>query len=99
MYGLDVPAAALIAGVGRIAGTTCLVVIVRLLWWESGHFGWVWRGLGVVLFYLLRCHFSFYICCRFQNDYTVKAGTYFPMTTKKQLRAQEVRSSISVFRL
>ncbi|MDI9331327.1 MAG: carboxyl transferase domain-containing protein [Alphaproteobacteria bacterium] len=51
MYGNDAPAAGLIAGIGRIQGTDCMVVC---------------------------------------NDATVKGGTYFPMTVKKHLRAQEV---------
>jgi 3-methylcrotonyl-CoA carboxylase beta subunit len=45
------PGAGLIAGIGRIAGTDCMVVC---------------------------------------NDATVKGGTYFPMTVKKHLRAQEI---------
>jgi 3-methylcrotonyl-CoA carboxylase beta subunit len=51
MYGNDAPCAGLIAGVGRISGTDCMVVC---------------------------------------NDATVKGGTYFPMTVKKHLRAQEI---------
>jgi 3-methylcrotonyl-CoA carboxylase beta subunit len=51
MYGGDVPAAGLIAGVGRVAGQECVVIA---------------------------------------NDATVKGGTYFPMTVKKHLRAQEI---------
>ncbi len=51
MYGNDAPAAGLIAGIGRINGTDCMVVC---------------------------------------NDATVKGGTYFPMTVKKHLRAQEI---------
>ena len=51
MYGNDAPSAGLIAGIGRISGTDCMVVC---------------------------------------NDATVKGGTYFPMTVKKHLRAQEV---------
>jgi 3-methylcrotonyl-CoA carboxylase beta subunit len=51
MYGGEVPAAGLIAGVGRIAGQECVVIA---------------------------------------NDATVKGGTYFPMTVKKHLRAQEI---------
>ncbi len=51
MYGGEVPAAGMIAGIGRIAGRECMVVA---------------------------------------NDATVKGGTYFPMTVKKHLRAQEI---------
>ena len=51
MYGGDVPAAGLIAGVGRVSGQECVVIA---------------------------------------NDATVKGGTYFPMTVKKHLRAQEI---------
>ncbi|MFN0041936.1 MAG: carboxyl transferase domain-containing protein [Alphaproteobacteria bacterium] len=51
MYGGDVPASGLIAGIGRIAGTECVVVA---------------------------------------NDATVKGGTYFPVTVKKHVRAQEI---------
>ena len=46
-----VPAAGLITGIGRIAGTECVVVA---------------------------------------NDATVKGGTYYPLTVKKHLRAQDV---------
>ncbi|MBT2304819.1 methylcrotonoyl-CoA carboxylase [Variovorax paradoxus] len=51
MYGGDAPAAGVIAGIGRIQGQECMVVV---------------------------------------NDATVKGGTYFPMTVKKHLRAQEI---------
>jgi 3-methylcrotonyl-CoA carboxylase beta subunit len=51
MYGTDVPAAGLIAGIGRVAGSECLVIA---------------------------------------NDATVKGGTYYPVTVKKHLRAQEI---------
>ena len=51
MYNNDAPAAGLIAGIGRVNGTDCMVVC---------------------------------------NDATVKGGTYFPMTVKKHLRAQEI---------
>jgi 3-methylcrotonyl-CoA carboxylase beta subunit len=51
MYGGDAPAAGIITGIGRIAGTECVIVA---------------------------------------NDATVKGGTYYPMTVKKHLRAQEV---------
>ncbi len=51
MYGNDAPGAGLIAGIGRVAGTDCLIVC---------------------------------------NDATVKGGTYYPMTVKKHLRAQEI---------
>jgi 3-methylcrotonyl-CoA carboxylase beta subunit len=51
MYGGEVPAAGIIAGVGRISGQECVVVA---------------------------------------NDATVKGGTYFPVTVKKHLRAQEI---------
>ncbi len=51
MYGGEVPAGGLIAGVGRVAGRDCMVVC---------------------------------------NDATVKGGTYYPVTVKKHLRAQEI---------
>jgi len=51
MYNNDAPGAGLIAGIGRVAGTDCMIVC---------------------------------------NDATVKGGTYYPMTVKKHLRAQEV---------
>ena len=51
MYNDDAPAAGIITGIGRVAGTECLVVC---------------------------------------NDATVKGGTYYPMTVKKHLRAQEI---------
>jgi 3-methylcrotonyl-CoA carboxylase beta subunit len=51
MYGNDVPAAGLIAGIGRVSGRDCMIVC---------------------------------------NDATVKGGTYFPLTVKKHLRAQEI---------
>lgn len=49
--GEDVPAGGLITGVGRVAGSLCMVVA---------------------------------------NDPTVKGGTYYPITVKKHLRAQEI---------
>ncbi len=51
VYGDDVPAAGVIAGVGRVSGRLCMVVC---------------------------------------NDATVKGGTYYPLTVKKHLRAQEI---------
>jgi 3-methylcrotonyl-CoA carboxylase beta subunit len=51
MYGEDIPGAGMIAGIGRIEGQECVVVV---------------------------------------NDATVKGGTYYPMTVKKHLRAQEI---------
>ncbi|MGC2856465.1 carboxyl transferase domain-containing protein [Novispirillum sp. DQ9] len=52
MYGDDeVPAAGVIAGIGRVSGQECVIVA---------------------------------------NDATVKGGTYYPMTVKKHLRAQEI---------
>ena len=51
VYDDPVPAAGLIAGIGRVAGRECMVVA---------------------------------------NDATVKGGTYFPLTVKKHLRAQEI---------
>ena len=51
MYGGAVPAAGLIAGIGRVTGRECLIIA---------------------------------------NDATVKGGTYFPLTVKKHLRAQEI---------
>ena len=51
MYDADIPAAGVIAGIGRVAGIDCMIVC---------------------------------------NDATVKGGTYYPMTVKKHLRAQEI---------
>ncbi len=51
VYGEDVPAAGMIAGVGQIEGRVCVVVA---------------------------------------NDPTVKGGSYYPLTVKKHLRAQEI---------
>jgi 3-methylcrotonyl-CoA carboxylase beta subunit len=51
MYDNAAPGAGLIAGIGRVAGTECVIVC---------------------------------------NDATVKGGTYYPMTVKKHLRAQEI---------
>ncbi len=51
MYGGDIHAAGLIAGIGRVAGREVMVVC---------------------------------------NDATIKGGTYYPLTVKKHLRAQEI---------
>nr|WP_310496915.1 carboxyl transferase domain-containing protein [Sandarakinorhabdus sp.] len=51
VYGEDVPAAGMIAGVGQVSGRLCVIVA---------------------------------------NDATVKGGSYYPLTVKKHLRAQEV---------
>jgi 3-methylcrotonyl-CoA carboxylase beta subunit len=51
MHDDEVPAAGLIAGIGRVCGTECMIVC---------------------------------------NDATVKGGTYYPITVKKHLRAQEI---------
>src|ERR1700694_5843817 len=51
MYEGDAPSAGVIAGIGRVQGTPCMIVA---------------------------------------NDATVKGGTYYPMTVKKHLRAQEI---------
>ncbi len=51
LYDDDAPSAGIITGIGRIEGTTCVLVA---------------------------------------NDATVKGGTYYPMTVKKHLRAQEI---------
>ena len=51
VYGEDVPAAGMIAGVGQVAGRLCVIVA---------------------------------------NDPTVKGGSYYPLTVKKHLRAQEI---------
>ncbi len=51
MYGGDIAAAGVIAGIGQVSGTQCMIVC---------------------------------------NDATVKGGTYYPMTVKKHLRAQEI---------
>ncbi len=51
VYGEDVPAAGMIAGVGQVEGRLCVVVA---------------------------------------NDPTVKGGSYYPLTVKKHLRAQEI---------
>ena len=51
MYDNDAPSAGLIAGVGAVQGTPCMIIA---------------------------------------NDATVKGGTYYPVTVKKHLRAQEI---------
>ncbi|MBC7963935.1 MAG: methylcrotonoyl-CoA carboxylase [Steroidobacteraceae bacterium] len=51
MYGVDIPAAGIITGIGRVSGRECMIVA---------------------------------------NDATVKGGTYYPLTVKKHLRAQEI---------
>ncbi|WP_298623490.1 carboxyl transferase domain-containing protein [uncultured Legionella sp.] len=51
VYNDQVPAAGIIAGIGRISRTECVIVV---------------------------------------NDATVKGGTYYPLTVKKHLRAQEI---------
>jgi 3-methylcrotonyl-CoA carboxylase beta subunit len=51
LYDNDAPCAGVITGIGRVAGTECVIVC---------------------------------------NDATVKGGTYYPMTVKKHLRAQEI---------
>src|SRR6187397_2951034 len=51
LYDDDAPGAGIVTGIGRVEGTTCVLVA---------------------------------------NDATVKGGTYYPMTVKKHLRAQEI---------
>ncbi|MFQ8433365.1 carboxyl transferase domain-containing protein [Amaricoccus sp. W119] len=51
VYESEIPAAGVVAGIGRVSGRDCMI-----------------------------------LC----NDATVKGGTYFPLTVKKHLRAQEV---------
>ena len=51
LYDDAIPAGGLIAGIGRVSGTECMIVA---------------------------------------NDATVKGGTYYPITVKKHLRAQEI---------
>jgi len=51
MYDDEAPGAGLITGIGRVSGTTCVIVA---------------------------------------NDATVKGGSYYPLTVKKHLRAQEI---------
>jgi acetyl-CoA carboxylase carboxyltransferase component len=51
LYDEDAPSAGIVTGIGRVEGTTCVVVA---------------------------------------NDATVKGGTYYPITVKKHLRAQEI---------
>ena len=51
LYDDEAPGAGIVTGVGRVEGTTCVVVA---------------------------------------NDATVKGGTYYPMTVRKHLRAQEI---------
>src|SRR5690554_6223742 len=51
VYDEEVPAAGLIAGIGRVSGVECMIIA---------------------------------------NDATVKGGTYYPVTVKKHLRAQEI---------
>ncbi|MEJ7748917.1 MAG: carboxyl transferase domain-containing protein [Candidatus Limnocylindrales bacterium] len=51
LYEDEAPGAGIVTGIGRVEGTTCVIVA---------------------------------------NDATVKGGTYYPMTVKKHLRAQEI---------
>jgi 3-methylcrotonyl-CoA carboxylase beta subunit len=51
LYDDEAPGAGIVTGIGRVEGTTCVIVA---------------------------------------NDATVKGGTYYPMTVKKHLRAQEI---------
>lgn len=51
VYDDDAPSAGLVAGIGRVSGTQCVIIA---------------------------------------NDATVKGGTYYPLTVKKHLRAQEI---------
>ena len=51
MYDGQAPAAGMVAGIGRVQGTECMIIA---------------------------------------NDATVKGGTYYPLTVKKHLRAQEI---------
>jgi acetyl-CoA carboxylase carboxyltransferase component len=51
LYDDEAPSAGIVTGIGKVEGTTCVVVA---------------------------------------NDATVKGGTYYPMTVKKHLRAQEI---------
>jgi 3-methylcrotonyl-CoA carboxylase beta subunit len=51
LYDDEAPGAGIVTGIGRVEGTTCVIVA---------------------------------------NDATVKGGTYFPLTVKKHLRAQEI---------
>ncbi len=51
LYDDDAPGAGMVTGIGRVEGTTCVIVA---------------------------------------NDATVKGGTYYPVTVKKHLRAQEI---------
>ena len=51
LYDDEAPGAGIVTGLGRIEGTTCVIVA---------------------------------------NDATVKGGTYYPLTVKKHLRAQEI---------
>jgi len=51
LYDDDAPSAGIVTGIGRVEGTSCVIVA---------------------------------------NDATVKGGTYYPMTVKKHLRAQEI---------
>jgi 3-methylcrotonyl-CoA carboxylase beta subunit len=53
VYDEDVPAAGIIAGIGRVSGIECMIIA---------------------------------------NDATVKGGTYYPITVKKHLRAQDIAS-------
>ena len=51
LYEEEIPSAGVVAGIGRVSGQECMIVI---------------------------------------NDATVKGGTYYPLTVKKHLRAQEI---------
>ena len=57
LYDDEVPAGGMIAGIGRVSGQECMIIV---------------------------------------NDATVKGGTYFPITVKKHLRAQEIAEQNSL---
>lgn len=83
MYGADyVPAAGIITGIGRIAK---LVIIFSFLCY-------IFRDFSLpLLVKLIECIVVFSTECMIvANDATVKAGSYYPVTVKKHLRAQEI---------
>ncbi len=79
LYDDKVPAGGVVTGIGRINGYVCHVCRVSMVRAVPLH--------RVVLC----CVVSYRVECMIVgNDATVKGGTYYPITVKKHLRAQEI---------
>src|SRR5690625_285705 len=77
MYNDDAPGAGMVAGIGPVRCTEC----------KLGREGGDAQGAGMVAGI---GRVSGTECMLVANDATVKGGTYYPMTVKKHLRAQEI---------